>query len=138
MSIPVYQQIKDILREEIKQGKYRPGDAILSVNQLAKVFSTSRNTSVKAIADLVHEGIVYTVQGKGTIVSDLRKEIKESKPKKRNSSVPGIVIILAEFDNINHPYMARTIKGNIPKKRLVRIRSGLGYAPGRRRIHSGD
>jgi len=137
MSIPVYQQIKDILKEDIKQGKYRPGDAVPSVNQLAKVFSTSRNTSVKAIADLVHEGIVYTVQGKGTIVSDLRKEIKESKPKKRNSSVLGIVIILADFDNINHPYMARTIKGNIRKRRLVRIKSGLGYVPGLRRIHSG-
>ncbi len=102
MSIPVYQQIKDILREEIRQGKYKAGNTIPSVNQLAKDFSTSRNTSVKAIADLVHEGIVYTVQGKGTIVSDLRKEVKESKPmKKRNSSVLYIVILLADFDNIN-------------------------------------
>ena len=102
MRIPVYQQIKDILREEIRQGKYKPGNTIPSANQLAKDFSTSRNTSVKAIADLVHEGIVYTVQGKGTIVSDLRKEVKESKPmKKRNSSVLYIVILLADFDNIN-------------------------------------
>ena len=102
MSIPVYQQIKDILREEIRQGKYKAGNTIPSANQLAKDFSTSRNTSVKAIADLVHEGIVYTVQGKGTIVSDLRKKVKESKPmKKRNSSVLYIVILLADFDNIN-------------------------------------
>jgi DNA-binding GntR family transcriptional regulator len=102
MRIPVYQQIKDILREEIRQGKYKPGNTIPSANQLAKDFSTSRNTSVKAIADLVHEGIVYTVQGKGTIVSDLRKKVKESKPmKKMNSSVLYIVLLLADFDNIN-------------------------------------
>ena len=101
MRIPVYQQIKDILREEIRQGKYKPGNTIPSANQLAKDFSTSRNTSVKAIADLVHEGIVYTVQGKGTIVSDLRKKVKESKPmKKMNSSVLYIVLLLADFDNI--------------------------------------
>ena len=101
MSIPVYQQIKDILREEIRQGKYKAGNTIPSANQLAKDFSTSRNTSVKAIADLVHEGIVYTVQGKGTIVSDLRKKVKESKPmKKMNSSVLYIVLLLADFDNI--------------------------------------
>ncbi len=137
MSIPVYQQIKDILREEIRQGKYKAGNTIPSANQLAKDFSTSRNTSVKAIADLVHEGIVYTVQGKGTIVSDLRKEVKESKLKKRNSSVPGIVIILADFDNINHPYMAKTIKGNMQKKRLLRVKYSLDHAPGRHRIHSG-
>ena len=102
MRIPVYQQIKDILREEIRQGKYKPGNTIPSANQLAKDFATSRNTSVKAIANLVHEGIVYTVQGKGTIVSDLRKEVKESKPmKKMNSSVLYIVLLLADFDNIN-------------------------------------
>ena len=83
MSIPVYQQIKDILREEIRQGKYKAGNTIPSVNQLAKDFATSRNTSVKAIANLVHEGIVYTVQGKGTIVSDLRKKKKNLNPGKR-------------------------------------------------------
>ena len=102
MSIPVYQQIKDILREEIRQGKYKAGNTIPSANQLAKDFSTSRNTSVKAIADLVHEGIVYTVQGKGTIVSDFRKKEEEPKSKKkRNSSFLYIVILLADIDNIN-------------------------------------
>ena len=40
MKIPVYQQIKDVIQEEIKQGKYNPGDILPSVNQLAKMFST--------------------------------------------------------------------------------------------------
>ena len=34
--------------------------------------------------------------------------------------------------------MEINIKGNIQKKRLVRIKSGVGYAPGRHRIHSVD
>jgi DNA-binding LacI/PurR family transcriptional regulator len=123
MSIPAYQQIKDILREEIKQGKYKPGDALPSINQLAKVFSTSRNTSVKAIADLVHEGIVYTVQGKGTVVSDFRKAVDNAASKNRkkiNSSVPGIGILLADFDNIDHPYMAKIIKGISEKAKTIK------------------
>ncbi len=121
MSIPAYQQIKDILKEEIKQGKYKPGDALPSVNQLAKVFSTSRNTSVKAITDLVHEGIVYTVQGKGTVVSDFRKEIANAASgRKRNSSVPCIGILLADFDNIDHPYMAKIIKGISEKTKIIK------------------
>ena len=121
MSIPAYQQIKDILREEIKQGKYKPGDALPSVNQLAKVFATSRNTSVKAIADLVHEGIVYTVQGKGTVVSDFRKKIETAGAgKKKNSTVPCIGILLADFDNIDHPYMAKIIKGISQKAKTIK------------------
>jgi DNA-binding LacI/PurR family transcriptional regulator len=121
MSIPVYQQIKDILKEEIKQGKYKPGDALPSVNQLAKSFSTSRNTSVKAVNDLMHEGIVHTVQGKGTLVNDFRKEIEEGKfNKRRNSSVPSIGILLADFDNIDHPYMAKIIKGISEKTKTIK------------------
>ena len=47
-NIPMYQHIKDILKEEIRQGKYRPGDRLPSSNELAVLFSTSRNTSVTA------------------------------------------------------------------------------------------
>ena len=104
MSTPVYQQIKDVIREEIKQGKYKPGDILPSVNQLAVMFSTSRNTAVKAVSDLVHDGIIYCVQGRGSVVSDLRKGTKVRKTKNFNkTSVPGIGILLADFDDINHP-----------------------------------
>jgi len=121
MSIPAYQQIKDILKGEIQQGKYKPGDALPSVNQLAKMFATSRNTSVKAITDLVHEGIVFTVQGKGTLVSDFSKAPEANKSKKkRSSSVPCIGILLADFDNIDHPYMAKIIKGISEKAKAIK------------------
>ena len=121
MSIPAYQQIKDILSEEIKQGKYKPGDIIPSANQLAKMFSTSRNTSVKAITEMAHEGIVYTVQGRGTVVSDFRKEMKKTQIKRRrNSAIPSIGILLADFDNIDHPYMVKIIKGISEKAKIIK------------------
>lgn len=121
MSIPAYKQIKDILGEEIKQGKYKPGDIIPSANQLAKMFSTSRNTSVKAITEMVHEGIVYTVQGRGTVVSDFSKEIKKSQIRKnRNTAIPSIGILLADFDDIDHPYMVKIIKGISEKARIIK------------------
>ena len=37
-NIPMYQHIKDILKEEIRQGKYRPGDRLPSSNELAVLF----------------------------------------------------------------------------------------------------
>ena len=99
MSVPVYQRIKDVLTEEIRQGKYKPGDILPSVNELAKMFSTSRNTSVKAINDLSHEGIIHCVQGKGSVVNDLRKKNKKLASKKvkasSKSSFPVIGILLA-------------------------------------------
>ncbi len=120
MKIPVYQQIKDIIREEIAQGKYKPGDTLPSVNQLAKMFSTSRNTAVKAIADLAHEGTVYCVQGKGSVVNDLRK--KKAHGHKRNRgkvSIPDIGILISDFDDLNHPYFSRLLKGISAKAKTI-------------------
>ena len=114
MSIPVYQRIKDVLTEEIRQGKYKPGDTLPSVNELAKMFSTSRNTSVKAINDLSHEGIIFCVQGKGSVVSDFHKKNKNLKSKAKasnNSSFPVIGILLADFDDMTHPYLSMVLKG---------------------------
>lgn len=67
--IPLYYQLKEILLEEIEGGNLKPGDLIPSENQLMRQFQISRNTVKKAIEDLVQEGVLYRVQGKGTFVS---------------------------------------------------------------------
>ncbi len=112
---PVYQQIKDVLQSEIKQGKYKPGEVLPSVNQLAKMFYTSRNTAVKAITDLAHEGAIYCVQGKGSVVNDLRTTIKSklNKPSRpgKNPSIHEIGILMADFDDIHHPYFVKVLQG---------------------------
>jgi DNA-binding LacI/PurR family transcriptional regulator len=118
MKIPVYQQIKDIMREEIAQGKYKPGDTLPSANQLAKMFSTSRNTAVKAINDLSHEGTIYCVQGKGSIVNDLREKIVIGF-KREKSSMPDIGILISDFDDLNHPYFTRLLKGISEKSKTI-------------------
>lgn len=118
MKIPVYQQIKDIVREEIAQGKYKPGDTLPSVNQLAKIFSTSRNTAVKAINDLANEGTIYCIQGKGSVVNDLRKEVTRG-DKRRKSSIPDIGILISDFDDLNHPYFTRLLKGISEKAKTI-------------------
>jgi len=118
MKIPVYQQIKDIIREEIAQGKYKPGDTLPSANQLSKMFSTSRNTAVKAINDLAQEGTIYCVQGKGSIVNDLRKEIARG-DKRGQSNIPAIGILISDFDDLNHPYFTRLLKGISEKSKTI-------------------
>ena len=120
MKVPVYQQIKDIIREEIAQGKYKPGDTLPSVNQLSKMFSTSRNTAVKSIADLVHEGAIYCVQGKGSVVNDLRREVVlKKKRNKKNPAIPDIGILLADFDDLDHPYFTKLLKGVSSKAKAI-------------------
>jgi GntR family histidine utilization transcriptional repressor len=65
-------QIKSALLDKIESGEMRPGDKVLSENQLAASFGVSRMTARRALSDLVVEGILARSQGVGTFVSDSR------------------------------------------------------------------
>ncbi|ALC87723.1 GntR family transcriptional regulator [Bacillus sp. FJAT-22090] len=67
--IPLYHQLKQRLDARIRAGEWKPGDKIDSENRLMDLFQVSRNTAKKAIEELVQEGTLYRVQGKGTFVS---------------------------------------------------------------------
>ncbi|MEC1177859.1 GntR family transcriptional regulator [Metasolibacillus meyeri] len=72
--IPLYHQLKQRLSAKIQSGEWKPEDKIDSENQLMEFFSVSRNTVKKAIEELVQEGKLYRIQGKGTFVSKPRFE----------------------------------------------------------------
>ncbi|MEW6508049.1 MAG: GntR family transcriptional regulator [Bacteroidota bacterium] len=69
-ALPLYYQLKEIIKEEIDIGRYKPDARIPSENELAEMLKISRNTAKQAIADLVAEGMLYRVQGKGTFVAE--------------------------------------------------------------------
>ena len=66
-SLPKYYQLRETLREQIEV--LQAGQPIPSENELCLVHEVSRITVRKAVTDLIHEGLLYTVQGKGTFVS---------------------------------------------------------------------
>lgn len=65
---PRYQRIADLLREEIKGGKWKPGDRLPSHNELADQMQVSITTARNAIQVLVAENLIYTATSRGTIV----------------------------------------------------------------------
>ena len=65
---PLYLQIAEILRNQIKNGHYAAGDLLPSENDLMVEYSVSRNTAQRAIEDLVRDGLAIRIQGKGTFV----------------------------------------------------------------------
>lgn len=67
--VPRYYQLKEILRERIRAGEWKPGDLIPSERELGETYGISRMTARQAITDLVNEGVFYREQGKGTFVS---------------------------------------------------------------------
>ena len=67
--IPLYFQLQNILRTKIRTGQLRPGDFFPSENELGKGFNVSRLTVRHAKSELLKEGLITNIRGKGTIVS---------------------------------------------------------------------
>ena len=63
-----YQQIADVLRDQISSGALGPGERLPSEPDLVKEHDASRNTVRLAIALLTNQGLVVTRQGLGTFV----------------------------------------------------------------------
>jgi len=71
-SLPIYRQLKEIIKEKIGDGKFRPGDRIPTEYELCEQFEISRAPVRQALAELVNEGFLYRQQGSGTFVNHHR------------------------------------------------------------------
>ena len=68
--IPLYVQIKNYIREKIETGELKKGDKIPSEKLLCEKFNVSEITVIRALRDLVNEGIIFRKQGKGSFVKE--------------------------------------------------------------------
>ena len=69
-SVPIFQQIMDIIESDIVTGMYQVDDLIISTTQIAKVYSVNHTTAVKAISKLTDAGILYKKRGIGMCVAE--------------------------------------------------------------------
>lgn len=67
--VPLYAQIKDILRARILDGSYQPHQQMPSESEMMATFNVSRITVRQALNDLQNEGLIFRIHGKGTFVS---------------------------------------------------------------------
>lgn len=81
--VPMYEQIKEAIKQNIYKGYLQNDDMLPSIRQLAKELDVSMITTKRAYIDLEHEGFIYTVSGRGTFVKlqDLSKAVSERQEK---------------------------------------------------------
>ena len=74
-SRPIFEQISDHYKHLILAGVMEPGEKLPSVRTLAVELATNPNTIQKAFAELERSGYCYSVQGRGSFVSEDTKEL---------------------------------------------------------------
>lgn len=78
-AIPLYQQVIDIIKNEINSGAYKSGARIPNEFELAESYKVGRVTVRRAIEELVQQGYLTKRQGKGTFVNapKLKRKIRQ-------------------------------------------------------------
>lgn len=67
--LPKYQMLKREIEQWLEEGKFQPEDMMPTEHEIAARYGMSRQTVRQAIGDLVNDGLLYRVQGKGTFVA---------------------------------------------------------------------
>lgn len=99
-----YAQIKSDLSVHILNGALQPNERIPSLNQITERYGVSKITARRVLTDLVAEGLVYSVRGRGSFVAE------------PNSSGVGLVSPSSDnvgvlLDNASSPFMSELIRG---------------------------
>lgn len=75
----IYLQIVDIIKMDIISGKYKSGDKLPSVRDLALQFRVNPNTMQRSLVQLEEDGLLYTERTNGRFVSDEKSRVEEEK-----------------------------------------------------------
>ena len=76
---PVYEQVKEKIKELIVAKVLRAEDRIFSVREMSSYLTINPNTILKAYKELENEGYIYSIRGKGYFVSSVNNYAKEKR-----------------------------------------------------------
>ncbi|MEU9373514.1 GntR family transcriptional regulator [Streptomyces sp. NPDC048255] len=71
---PPYKRMADVLRDEIERGVLQPGQQLPSHRELQERFEVANMTARSALRVLRDEGLIHTIQGRGSFVLSPRSE----------------------------------------------------------------
>ena len=81
-SVPIYEQIKKSIIDQIMKDELKEDQAIPSIRNLAQDIKISVMTIKKAYDELEQEGYIVSRQGKGTFVAPKNKQLAKEQAQK--------------------------------------------------------
>lgn len=65
---PIYQQIANLIADQIESGELAPGDRLPSESTLMQTHGVARETVRRAMAELRNRGLIVTIHTRGSFV----------------------------------------------------------------------
>jgi GntR family transcriptional regulator len=131
--LPLYYQLKEVLKQQIISGHLAPNTAIPSEPELVSQYRVSRATVRQALSELVHEGLLYRQHGKGTFVCEprIQQPISEltsfTNEMRRLGKRPGSIVLVSELVRSSHAIRQRLHLADAEQAiRLERLRTANG------------
>lgn len=112
--IPLYLQLKRLIKTQIQEGRLTAGDRVPSERELSDQYGMSRMTARQALIELVREGLLYREQGRGTFVA-VRKVSQ------------GLLTVTSFTEDMHN-------RGVVPTSILLSLHTGIPSMPERERL----
>ncbi|MGH8904106.1 MAG: GntR family transcriptional regulator [Egibacteraceae bacterium] len=124
---PIYQQVADELRAQIKRGELGPGQKLPFERDLSERYGTARLTARRALQVLVADGLVQPQRGVGVFVraaGPIRRVTPERfLPRYRKA---GMAALALEAEQRNDAWRRELLSlGEVPAPVVVAVRLGL-------------
>ena len=98
---PIYEQIKEQIKNKIVSNELKTGEVLPSIRSLAKDLRISVITTKNAYEELEKEGYVETVPGKGTYVANKNVELIREEQLQKIESLMDTAVSLAKLSHIS-------------------------------------
>lgn len=86
-TVPIWLQLRNRLIYLISSGRYKAGDKLPTVRELAISLKINYNTVNKVYLSLIHDGYIVSFRGKGTFVDDISKSRNETQSSPADSVI---------------------------------------------------
>ncbi|MGJ9383614.1 GntR family transcriptional regulator [Salipaludibacillus sp. CF4.18] len=106
-SIPLYEQVIQQVKELCARGLLKPNEKLPSVRDLSSQMLINPNTVSKAYQELERQGIIITIRGRGTFISEGLTEYIDPKKTERIQQALKDVIIDSHFAGVSEIELKR-------------------------------
>ena len=100
-NIPLYEQVKEQIKNKIVSNELKAGEILPSIRSLAKDLRISVITTKNAYEELEHEGYVETIPGKGTYVANKNIELIKEEQLQKIENLIDTAVSIARISGIS-------------------------------------